>query len=176
MSGDSISKFINSISFFKDFTDHEKNKLINRGNCFEKYGKGDVLFKQGEAGDSLFLVLNGTVSLTRLGTVSTVDANHISLGNEVEKHVTDLGSGQIFGEVSMLTECRRNVNATVTSPTSVVMRITKKLMESLNHPAQIKFHNQLLLNLATHLDAMNRQYIDLEHKYSEAIKGQNNKK
>ncbi len=170
MAEDTISKFINSVLFFKDFTDHEKTKLVRRGECFEKYGREDIIFAQGDAGDSLFLVLNGTISLTRLGSVRAVGEGRISLQKESEKHVTDLVSGAIFGEVSMLTGCRRNVTARITSPTAVVMRITKKLMESLNHPAQIKFHEQLLLSLANHLDEMNRQYIDLEHKYSDALK------
>ena len=169
MAEDTISRFINSVPFFKDFTDHEKTKLVRRGECFEKFGREDIIFEQGDAGDSLFLVLNGTISLTRLGSVRAVGEGRISLQKELEKHVTDLVSGAIFGEVSMLTDCRRNVTARVTSPTAVLMRITKKLMESLNHPAQIKFHKQLLLSLANHLDEMNRQYIDLEYKYTEAI-------
>ena len=41
---DSITKFINSIPFFKDFSDHEKNKMINRTNCFVKFSKDDVVF------------------------------------------------------------------------------------------------------------------------------------
>ena len=170
MTEDAISKFIDSVPFFKDFTEHEKTKLVSRGKCFEKYGNAEVIFEQGDAGDSLFLVLNGTINLTRLGSIKAVGEGRISLQKELEKHVTDLVSGAIFGEVSMLTGCRRNVTARITSPTAVVMRITKKLMESLNHPAQIKFHNQLLLALANHLDEMNRQYIDLEHKYSDALK------
>lgn len=169
MTEDAISKFIDSVPFFKEFTEHEKTKLVSRGKCFEKYGNEDVIFQQGDAGDSLFLVLNGTISLTRLGSVKAVEGR-ISLQKELEKHVTDLVSGAIFGEVSMLTDCRRNVTARITSPTAVVMRITKQLMESLNHAAQIKFHKQLLLSLANHLDEMNRQYIDLEHKYSDALK------
>ena len=88
MTEDAISKFIDSVPFFKDFTEHEKNKLVSRGKCFEKYGTGDVLFEQGDAGDSLFLVLNGTISLTRLGSVRTVAEGRISLQQELEKNVT----------------------------------------------------------------------------------------
>ena len=168
MTEDAISKFIDSVPFFKEFTEHEKTKLVSRGKCFEKYGNAEVIFEQGDAGDSLFLVLSGTITLTRLSSVKTVGEGRISLQKELEKHVTELLAGAIFGEVSMLTDCRRNVTARVNSPTAVVMRITKKLMESLNHVAQIKFHKQLLLSLARHLDEMNRQYIDLENKYNGA--------
>jgi len=70
----------------------------------------------------------------------------------------------------MLTESKRNVTARVESQQAVLMKITKKLIDSLNHPTQIKFHRQLLLALATHLDNMNSQFIDLRYKYDQDMK------
>ena len=169
MEEDSITKFINSISFFKEFTDAEKVKLINRADCFEKYGKEDVIFKQGDPGNTLYLVLQGKIALFRLGTIK-VDEGRVSLQEEADKKITTLNPGAIFGEISMLTESKRNVTARVESTQVVVMKITKKLIDSLNHPTQIKFHRQLLLSLATHLDAMNSQFVDLQYKYDEDIK------
>ena len=169
MTEDSITKFVNTVSFFKEFTDVEKEKLISREDCFEKYNKGDVVFKQGDPGNTLFLVLQGNIALFRLGTIK-VDEGRVSLKEEVDKKITTLNSGSIFGEISMLTESKRNVTARVESQQVVVMKITKKLIDSLNHPTQIKFHRQLLLSLAYHLDAMNSQFVDLQYKYDEDIK------
>jgi len=166
---DSITKFVNTVPFFKDFTDSEKEKLINRADCFEKYSKEDLVFKQGDPGDTLFLVLQGKIDLFRLGTIK-VDEGRVSMKEEEEKKITTLSTGVIFGEISMLTESKRNVTARVESAQVVVMKITKKLIDSLNHPTQIKFHRQLLLALATHLDDMNSQFIDLRYKYDEDIK------
>ena len=166
---DSITKFINTTRFFKDFTDAEKEKLINRADCFEKYSKEDMIFKQGDIGDTLFLVLQGEVVLTRLGTIK-VEEGRVSLKEEFDKKITTLEPGSIFGEISMLTESKRNVSARVESGQAVVMKITKKLIDSLGHHTQIKFHRELLLSLATHLDAMNSQFVDLQYKYDEDIK------
>ena len=166
---DSITKFINSIPFFKEFTDVEKEKLISRANCFEKYSKEDLVFKQGDPGDTLFLVLQGKIALFRLGTIK-VDEGRVSLQEEADKKITTLNPGAIFGEISMLTESKRNVTARIESQQVVVMKITKKLIDSLNHHTQIKFHRQLLLSLAYHLDAMNSQFVDLQYKYDEDIK------
>ena len=105
MVGDSITKFVNSVSFFKEFSDVEKEKLISRADCFEKYNKEDVIFKQGDIGDTLFLVLQGEIVLTRLGTIK-VDEGRVSLKDEVDKKITTLNPGAIFGEISMLTECK----------------------------------------------------------------------
>ena len=169
MVGDSITKFVNTVPFFKEFSDVEKEKLISREDCFEKYNKGDVVFKQGDPGNTLFLVLQGNIALFRLGTIK-VDEGRVSLKEEVDKKITTLNSGSIFGEISMLTESKRNVTARVESQQVVVMKITKKLIDGLNHPTQIKFHRQLLLALATHLDNMNSQFVDLQYKYDQDTK------
>ena len=166
---DSITKFVNTIPFFKEFNDVEKEKLICRVDCFEKYNKEDVIFSQGDPGSTLFLVLQGKVTLFRLGTIK-VDEGRVSLKEEFDKKITTLNSGTIFGEISMLTDSKRNVSARVESERVVVMKITKKLIDGLNHPTQIKFHRQLLLALSTHLDDMNSQFVDLQYKYDEDIK------
>ncbi len=168
MAEDSITQFVNTVSFFKGFSDAEKEKLIIRADCFEKYRQEDVIFKQGDIGDTLFLVLQGEVVLTRLGTIK-VEEGRVSLKEEFDKKITTLEPGSIFGEISMLTESRRNVSARVESEQVVVMKVTKKLIDSLGHHTQIKFHRELLLSLATHLDAMNSQFVDLQYKYDEDI-------
>ena len=169
MNDDSITKFINTIPFFSVFKDVEKQKLISRIDCFEKYKKENVIFDQGTSGDKLYLVLQGKVGLFRLGTIK-VEEGRLSLKEEVEKYVIDLNPGAIFGEISMLTESKRNATARVISAEAVVMKITKKLIDGLNHPTQIKFHQQLLLSLANHLDDMNSQFIDLQFKIDEEMK------
>ena len=168
MVDDTITKFISTVAFFKGFTDAEKDKLISRADCFEKYNKEDVIFKQGDPGDTLFLVLQGKITLFRLGTIK-VDEGRVSMKEEEEKKIITLIPGIIFGEISMLTDCKRNSTARVSSAQAVVMKITKKLIDNLNHATQLKFHRQLLLALANHLDAMNSQFIDLQYKYHEDI-------
>ena len=166
---DSISNFVNNVPFFKVFSDVEKEKLISRDDCFEKYNKGDVVFKQGDPGNTLFLVLQGNIALFRLGNIK-VDEGRVSLKEEVDKKIITLGPGAVFGEISMLTDSKRNVTARVESQQVVLMNITKKLIDGLNHPTQIKFHRQLLLALATHPDNMNSKFIDLQYKYDQDLK------
>ena len=166
---DTITKFVNTVPFFKPFADTEKEKIIIRADCFEKYNKEDVIFKQGDSGETLYLMLQGRVSLFRLGTIDAGEGR-VSLKEEVEKHVIDLNPGTVFGEISMLTESKRNATARVASAQAVVMKITKKLIESLNHPTQIKFHQQLLLALANNLDDMNAKFVDLQYKYDHDLK------
>jgi len=166
MSLESITKFINSVSFFDAFNEIEKQKFLADQTCFVQYKENDLVFKQGEKGDTLFLVLQGQIGLFRLGIIKAVKGR-VSLKEEIEKHITNLNPGTIFGEVSMLTESKRNVTARVFSKQAVVMRISKKLIDSLSHLTQIKFHRQLLLALAIHLDNMNSQFVDLKYEYDQ---------
>ena len=168
MAEDSITAFINKVPFFSGFSEVERQKLVDRAECFEKYGKDDLIFQQGAHGDTLFLVIHGRIGLYRLGTINAKE-DSVSLKNEAEKFITDLNPGAIFGEVSMLTDAKRNSSARVVSAQAIVMKISKKLIDGLNHPTQIKVHQQLLLALATHLDEMNSQYIDLQYKYEQDI-------
>ena len=169
MSGSSIEKFIKSVSFFDAFNEVEKHKFLSDQTCFVKFKKNDIVFKQGDQGDSLFLVLQGQVGLYRLGDIKSVEGR-VSLKKEEEKHITNLKSGVIFGEVSMLTNCKRNVTARIFSKEVVLMKISKALIDNLNHLTQIKFHRQLLLSLAIHLDNMNSQFIDLKYEHDEYVK------
>ena len=162
---DSISKFVNAIPFFKEFNEHEKNKMISRSNCFVKFVKDELVFSQGDAGDSLYVVLHGIIGLYRFGSITSVDDTKISLQKDVEKRVKDIKTGGVFGEIAMLTSKNRSVTARVTSAQAVLMKISKTLMEGLNPAAQIKFHKQLLLSLAGHLDKMNSLFVDMEFKY-----------
>jgi CRP-like cAMP-binding protein len=164
MPEDSIEKFINSLLFFKEFNEHEKKKLRSISN-FVKYNIDEEVFKQGDSGDDLFVILHGKVGLYRIGTVNHVGEDKISLQREVEKRVKELSAGAVFGEISMLTKSNRSVTARIVSNNSVLMKISKKIMEGLNPAAQIKFHTQLLLSLAGHLDRMNSQCVDMEFKY-----------
>jgi hypothetical protein len=50
------------------------------------------------------------------------------------------------------------------------MKISKKLIDNLNHLTQIKFHRQLLLSVAIHLDNMNSQFVDLKYEHDEYVK------
>ncbi|MEZ4448674.1 MAG: mechanosensitive ion channel family protein [Nannocystaceae bacterium] len=74
------------------------------------YTAGEFVFRQGEAGDELYIIQSGEVAISF----------DTSAGTSVE--LTRLGPGKFFGEMSMLTDSRRhaNVRATMESELLVV--------------------------------------------------------
>ena len=91
METDAIKKFILKIPFFKTFTDHELTKLVGREKLFRDCRKGGYIFKEGDPGSALFVLLFGEVDLVKK-----------SEGGK-ESIILKLKSGALFGEVAMLT-------------------------------------------------------------------------
>ena len=65
---------------------------------------GKVLAKQGDLGDSFFVIETGTAEVVRDG-----------------QHVNDLGPGDFFGEMALLEADRRNATVTATSPMELIV-------------------------------------------------------
>ena len=146
---DAIKKFILKIPFFQTFTDHELNKLIGRDKLFKECQKGRYIFKEGDPGDAIFVVLFGVIDL-------------VKKGGDGKSIILQLKSGALFGEVAMLTGNKRNLDALASSAKVVVMEFNRALIDKMIPSVQNKFQQQLLLILAKNLDEMNMRYNKLE--------------
>lgn len=69
---------------------------------------GEALFREGEPGDAMFAVVDGSVDVTLQGQV-----------------VEQLGPGSILGELALIDSSPRAATATATEPSRVV-RVDKK--------------------------------------------------
>ena len=150
MENEAIKKFLSQIPFFKVFNDKELNKLVGREKVFKDCKKGQTIFKEGDDGSSLFVLLYGVIQL-----VKTAKKGPGSV-------ILELKSGAVFGEVAMLTKNKRNLDARASSTKVVVMEFTKSFIDKLLPSIQTKFHKQLLYILASNLDTMNMRYAKLE--------------
>ena len=90
------------------FAAFEKEALLEvlTSTSLRSYAEGDIIVTEGEPGDSLFLIASGTVKVFTRGE----HGEHIPLG--------ELGEGDFFGEVSLLTGKPRT--ATITAKTPVM--------------------------------------------------------
>ena len=150
MQTDAIKKFILKIPFFQTFTDHELNKLVGREKVFRDCSKGGYIFKEGDPGSALFVLLFGEIDLVKKGE-----------GGK-ESIILKLKSGALFGEVAMLTGNKRNLDARASSEKVVVMEFNRDLVDKMIPSVQNKFQKQLLLIIAGNLDKMNMRYAKLE--------------
>jgi CRP-like cAMP-binding protein len=145
-----LMKCINQISFFDEFSNADKNILVERAGIFKKYEKqGMTIFKDGENSQSLFIILEGVINITRG-----------SFKSDIEKPIVlaKLTRGAVFGEISLLSGNKRTTGAITKSPLVIVMEIDKKTLESFDLSIQKLFQTQMILNLVRKLDEMNEKY------------------
>jgi len=150
METDTITKFIKKIPFFKVFNDKELFKLVGRQKVFKNCSKGEYIFKEGDDGSSLFVILLGRLQLIK----------SYEKGNE--SIILELKTGTVFGEVAMLTKNKRNLDARASSDRVVAMEFKLDFVGKMLPSIQTNFHKQLLYILATNLDTMNMRYAELE--------------
>jgi CRP-like cAMP-binding protein len=99
-----VQKLIEGSHLFRSLDDAGRQALIKRGQLMV-FPAGTVIVREGEAGESFFLIDSGVVEVVTQST-----AGEVSL--------TTLQRGAFFGEVSVLTQAPRT--ATVTALTDVV--------------------------------------------------------
>jgi len=162
-----IHEFIERLPFFQEFSGEEKAKLVNTSGIFEKYKEGETIITEGESGSALFVVLTGSIQITK-SILAPVQEGHISLQEPEEVTIAELKAGSIFGEISLISNRPRNTNALANSPQVVVMKITTEIIEKLNLVIQKKVQAQLILTLVQRLDDMNSKFIKLKSTLQKA--------
>jgi cAMP-dependent protein kinase regulator len=97
---------------FAGLTDEEREALA-REMELQQFEEGDILITEGETGSSLYVVISGEVKVFTKG----------SGGENV--YLANLGEGDFFGEVSLLTGKPRTATITASRPTEV-LRLDKE--------------------------------------------------
>lgn len=137
-----------------------------------EYQAGEVLFREGEPGDRMFVIQAGAVRISK------------SMGGE-EKVLAILGPGEFLGEMAILNGKPRTATATVVEParcllidartleamvaknTEIAMRLIKKLarrLDSADTLLEILMHTdpkaRVMLALARHAEAFGEPVAD----------------
>ena len=97
-------------SLFEGITESEMDKLITNLRMIRTQ-KGFEIIRQGDSWDSFYIIISGRVSVK------------IKKGAKVNK-VEELGKGDFFGEMALLTQLPRN--ATITSEDVSELMVLKK--------------------------------------------------
>jgi len=81
---------LQEVDIFKPFSEEAKLYLSEKIRR-HRFGPGEIVVKQGDAGDSLFIIVEGVVAIQ----VQTDDG--------ISREVARLGAGNFFGEMALLT-------------------------------------------------------------------------
>ena len=122
--------FLKSVNIFSDLSESELNSIQEICKT-RKYPKNSMIILEEEMGDVVFVVMSGTVKITRVNDE----------GKEVI--LAMLGSGEVFGEMAILDGESRSANA-LSQENCEVVTINREDFLNL-----LKTNNKVSLNLMT---------------------------
>lgn len=140
------------IDLFRDLSEEERLELA-RPMRHAPFVAGEILTRQGAEGHELFLLEEGKASV------------RISSADGVEREVAQLGPGEVFGEMSLMTGARRAATVVALSDVEAYLlekeafeRVLQRRPEIAEHFGEVLAKRQTELNAARDdVDALSKQ-------------------
>lgn len=125
-------ELVQRLDFFRGFPDTDIWEII-RASVWQEADTGEVLVREGDIDDSLYIIISGRVDVSKEGTFL---------------HALD--AGDCFGEMSYLNKIRRTATVTAAGPLSV-MKVNPTLIEQVSSDCQLRFYKVFLRVLTDRL-------------------------
>ena len=147
-----ILPILNRLKLFSAFTTEEKRWIVSEETHFERYHSGEMLIRRGSGDRSMYIILNGTVSVT---------------GGQGDAVLAVLNPGDILGEMAFLTGIRRSANVIAREPV-IVLKLDKGWFDQLPAEIREKFKDKIIEKLVARLEATNSQLGQINRVEEEA--------
>ncbi|MBI5006395.1 MAG: protein kinase [Nitrosomonadales bacterium] len=135
---------LRGMSLFKDFTDVELWEILRIGE-WQKQPAQTVLMREDEMGDSFYIIIQGSVSVTKNGRLLNV-----------------IRSDDCFGEMAYISGRAVARSATVTAGTEVtVLKISPQRLMQLSDHCQLHFNKAFLRVMADRLRMADNRFAKL---------------
>jgi small-conductance mechanosensitive channel/CRP-like cAMP-binding protein len=112
-----FKEILRATELFKELTDVEVD-LLSHEVSIDRYGKGEVLLREGEVGDHFFIILDGTCS------VAVTSSQGGAIG------VAAVRSGDVVGEMALLAGATRTATVRASSDVKAA-RVGKEALSAL---------------------------------------------
>lgn len=93
-----VTELLRNVAIFKDLDDAELAEVGEKGRE-EKFNSGEYIFREGEAGNRLYLIVEGEVRISR------------DVPGSGEEALAVLKAGALFGEMSVFDRSERSTHA-----------------------------------------------------------------
>ena len=129
---------------------------MEKGSLFEKYGNsvkaGREIFKEGEPGDTMFIIQKGRVKITK------------RIGN-VDKILMVLQKGDFFGEMAIVNQAPRTATATAVDNTELLCFNRQGFLSMISKNSNIAMN--IIEKLCVRLQKTDNAIRDLKHDPAE---------
>ena len=141
-----IRDLIGSIPFFDGFTDSQRQKIAMLKTDVIRFDPGEVIIREGDFDEMMFVVLKGVVRVVNF--------------KPVERLITKLKEGSMFGELSWLGE-RDRITSVVAEKDAVVLRLDLDNVKKFDLLTKDKIKDRIIEILILRLEDMNKRLIQL---------------
>lgn len=115
-----FTRMVRNVKFFASMNMGLLEKILNWITYYQ-FDKGENLCRQGDSGDSLYVLVEGKISINvKKGLFS------------FSKKVAELGPGAIVGEMALLTREKRTATVTCEEPSKVFVLLADHFDEALS--------------------------------------------
>jgi CRP-like cAMP-binding protein len=132
-------EMIQDMKLFKHFAPEERKLFAGIDHSVLAFDRDDVIIKQGEECSSLYLLMKGTVLITKTGHAVPI---------------CKLTPGAIFGEMSFFSKKPRHSSVIANEPVTVV-QMDDNFFAKIDPQIRDKIKNYLIELLVNRLDVMN---------------------
>lgn len=114
MDKDEISAFLKGITLFQGIPDKDFEKIADKFSA-QKYNAGEIILLENTVAEALYIIVNGTVDVLKKSLDSGTN----------EEFLIERGSGDFFGEMSIMDELPRSATIRAKSENVKVLILKK---------------------------------------------------
>jgi len=128
---------------------------MSDGELGKPYGEGEIIFKEGDKGETMYVIQSGKVTIYKSTPAGDV-------------HISELGGGEIFGEMALFDRLPRSASAKTHNEARILSIDKKKLFSTISKDPTLVF--KILESMSSRIRRVNDELMKLK-KYRSGIKG-----
>lgn len=156
MNKDEIAVFLKGITLFKGIPSDAFDEIAGKFSV-QEYHAGQIIFLENTNADALYIIVSGTVDVLKLSKDLTSN----------EEFLTEKGSGDFFGEMSIIDELPRSATIRAKSPSVCVLRLKKEEFAEMCKTYPCLAYSVAIRISATVREANSRYVASLEERNKE---------
>ncbi len=146
-----ILNLLKSTPFFAIFSREDLRKLLHFIKTMREVAPGEIVFREGDAGDSMYFIASGTFEVIKTGQTSSRTMR-----------LAVLTPGKTFGEMSLIDDYPRSATVRAINPAILLILTREQLRHLLGELPEIgiKIQRSLLQLLSQHLRKTSSNFTD----------------
>ena len=141
---DKILDIVQRLDFFRKFSVQEQRLVVDMRTHLYTCEKDEVIITAGSPDTSLFIILKGSVSVSKDGS---------------EKPIALLYAGDTFGEIAFITGEQRTADIAALEQV-IVLKIDRSTFDRLDVTIREKIKDNFIAKLVERLDRMNNAFVN----------------